>query len=329
MHRFSIASPKSLVLAVAAITMVLLACSDRDSALLQDPYPSKPIEMVAWAAPGGGSDRMCRTFARATEGILPQRTYVINKSGGGGSVGMAYVQSRPADGYTLLGVTNNLVFTPLTRPALQYSSKDFTPLIMWGFDAKVVAVSAASPYRTIEDLVNSAQRMPGNLKIGTFGLGSDDHIIGYLLGQEAQATFGFVPFDGGGEQLAALLGGHIDAHVSEVSEVKAQLDAGRVRVLAVATEERLVELPEVPTLKEKGWNVVVPKFRGVVAKKGIPDEVVGYLISTFQQVIETPLFQTYLTNSMIEPHVLVGEDFEKLIQQQEEQFRPILKELGF
>ena len=316
-------------LAATVATMALLACSDTNSALVQDRYPSKPIELVAWAAPGGGSDRMCRTLARAAEGILTQRTYVINKSGGGGSVGMAYVQSQPADGYTLLGVTNNLVFTPLTRPDLKYSAKDFTPLIMWGFDAKVVAVSAASSYRTIEDLVDAARRRPGSLKIATFGLGSDDHIIGYLLGQEAQATFGFVPFDGGGEQLAALLGGHTDAHISEVSEVKAQLDAGRVRVLAVATEERLADMPEVPTLKEKGWNVVLPKFRGVVAKKGIPDEIVETLISAFQKVIQTPLFQTYLTNSMIEPHVLVGEDFEKLIQQQEEQFRSILKELGF
>jgi tripartite-type tricarboxylate transporter receptor subunit TctC len=316
-------------LAVVAVTVLLLACTGTDSAPGQDPYPSKPIEMVAWAAPGGGSDRMCRTFARAAEGILPQRTYVVNKSGGGGSVGMAYVQSRPADGHTLLGVTNNLVFIPLTRPELKYSSKDFTPLIMWGFDAKVVAVSAASPYRTIEDLVNTARQRPGRLKIATFGLGSDDHITGYMLGQEAQATFGFVPFDGGGEQLAALLGGHTDAHISEVSEVKAQLDAGKVRVLAVATEERLANMPEVPTLKEKGWNVVLPKFRGVVAKKGTPDEVVEYLITTFQKVVQTPLFQTYLTNSMIEPLVLVGEDFETLIQQQEEQFRPILKELGF
>lgn len=316
-------------LAAAAAIVALLGCSDMDSARLQDRYPSKPIELVAWAAPGGGSDRMCRIFARAAEGILPHRTYVINKSGGGGSVGMAYVQSRPADGYTLLGVTNNLVFTPLTRPGLQYSSKDFTPLIMWGFDAKVVAVSAASPYGTIEDLVNAARRMPGSLKIGTFGLGSDDHIIGYMLGQASQSTFGFVPFDGGGEQLAALLGGHIDAHISEVSEVKAQLDAERVRVIAVATEERLAEMPEVPTLKEKGWDVVLPKFRGVVVKKGTPDEVVEYLISTFQKVIQTPLFQTYLTNSMIEPRVLVGEDFRKLIQQQEEQFSSILKELGF
>ena len=295
----------------------------------QDHYPSKPIELVAWAAPGGGSDRMCRTFARAAEGVLSQRIYVINKSGGGGSVGMAYVQSRPADGHTLLGFTNNLVFTPLTRPALKYSSKDFTPLIMWGFDAKVIAVKADSPYRTIEDLVAAARRPPGNLKIGTFGLGSDDHIIGYLLGQKAQATFGFVPFDGGGEQLAALLGGHIDVNISEVSEVKAQLDAQRVRVLAVATEERLVGMPDVPTLKEKGWNVVMPKFRGIVAKKGIPDETIEYLISAFQEIIQTPVFQTYLANSMIESHVLVGEDFQELIHEQEEQLRSILKELGF
>jgi tripartite-type tricarboxylate transporter receptor subunit TctC len=315
------------MMALAIVTMVLLGISS--GPVLAGDYPDKSIEMVAWASPGGGSDRMCRAFAKSIEALLPEKVYVVNKKGGGGSVGMAYVQSKAADGYTLLGVTNNLVFTPLTKPNLKYSAKDFTPIIMWGFDAKGIAVAANGPYKTIEDLVTAAKQNPGGVKIGTFGLGTDDHITGYLLGSEAGTKFGYVPFDSGGEQLAALLGGHIGATVAEVQEVGAQVEAGKVRILAVATEQRLDGLPEVPTLKEKGWNVVVPKFRGLVVKKGTSPEAVNYLISRSLMAIQTPTFKNYLQKSMIEPNFLVGEGFAELIQDQEETFGKVLKELGF
>ena len=315
------------MLALATVTMVFLGIGN--GPVLAAGYPDKAIEMIAWASPGGGSDRMCRTFAKATEGILPQPVVVVNKPGGGGAVGMAYVQSKPADGYTVLGVTNNLVFTPLTKPELKYSAKDFTPIIMWGFDAKAIAVAADGPYKTIDDLVAAARQKPGEIKFGTFGLGTDDHITGYMLGTEAGVKFGFVPFDSGGEQLAALLGGHISATVTEVGEVDEQLKAGKVRILAVATDQRLEGLPDVPTLKEKGWDVVVPKFRGLVVKKGTPQEIVDYLISRSLMAIQTPLFKNYLKTSLIEPYFLVGEGFGELIQHQEQTFGKVLKELGF
>ncbi len=311
----------------AVVTMLFLGVAA--GAVMAGDYPDKSIEMVAWASPGGGSDRMCRTFAKSTEGILPQTVYVVNKKGGGGSVGMAYVQSRPSDGYTMLGVTNNLVFTPLTKPNLKYSAKDFTPIIMWGFDAKCIAVSTDGPYKTIEDFVNGAKGKPAQIKIGTFGLGTDDHIVGFLLGREAGVEYGFVPFDSGGEQLAALLGGHINAQIAEVQEVKAQMDAGKVRILAVATLQRLEGMPDVPTMKEKGWNVVVPKFRGLVVKKGTPDEIVNYLISRSLMAIQTPTFRNYLAKSMIEPYFLAGEGFAELIREQEKTFGQVLKTLGF
>jgi putative tricarboxylic transport membrane protein len=315
------------IVALVTVSMILLGISN--GPVLAADYPTKSVEMVAWASPGGGSDRMCRSFAKAIEAVLPETVFVVNKPGGGGAVGMAYVQSKPADGYTLLGVTNNLVFTPLTKPDLKYSAKDFAPIVMWGFDAKGIAVAADGPYKTIEDLVNAAKQKPGEVKIGTFGLGTDDHITGYLLGSEAGAKFGFVPFDSGGEQLAALLGGHIGATVAEVQEIGGQVEAGKVRILAVATEQRMEGLPDVPTMKEKGWNVVVPKFRGLVVKKGTPPEVVDYLISRSLMAVQTPTFKDYLKKSMIEPNFLVGEGFAELIQDQEQTFGKVLKELGF
>lgn len=310
------------------ITLCAALCVLSTAAVAAD-YPSKPVEMVAWASPGGGSDRMCRTFAKATEGIFPKNVYVVNKKGGGGAVGMAYVQGKPADGYTILGVTNNLVFTPLTKPELKYSAKDFTPIIMWGFDAKCIAVSTKGPYKTVEDFVKAAKATPGKVKIGTFGLGTDDHIVGVLLEKAAGVKFGYVPFDSDGEQLAALMGRHIDAQVTEVNSVAAQVKSGELRIIAVAAEQRLDDMPKVPTLLDKGWNVVVPKFRGLVVKKGTPDAIVSDLISASLKSIQTPVFKNYLKKSMIEPYFLVGQGFEDLIMEQEKQFGAILKELGF
>jgi putative tricarboxylic transport membrane protein len=316
-----------MVIAVIAAATMLFGLGSGMAAAQN--YPDKAIEMVAWASPGGGSDRMCRAFAKAAGDVFDEEIYVINKKGGGGAVGMSYVQSRPADGYTLLGVTNNLVFTPLSKPDFKYNYKDFQPIIMWGFDPKVIAVGAGTPYKTIEDLVAAAEKKPGDIKFGLFGTGTDDHIISVLLSQEANVKFGYVPFDSGGEQLAAMLGGHVDGMVTEYQEVRSQVEAGKVRILAVATPQRLDSLPDVPTMQEKGWNVVVPKFRGLVVKKGVPDDVKDYLIAKSLAAIQQPVFKDYLKNSMIEPYFLVGQDFEELIAEQHVKFGEILKSLGF
>jgi putative tricarboxylic transport membrane protein len=316
---------RAMVIFVA--TLIMLGLGSGIAAA--ENYPSKAIEMVAWASPGGGSDRMCRAFAKAAGNVLDEKIYVINKKGGGGAVGMSYVQSRPADGYTLLGVTNNLVFTPLSKPDFKYNYKNFQPIIMWGFDPKVIAVGATTPYKTIEDLVAAAKNEPEKIKFGLFGTGTDDHIISVMLSQEAGAKFGYVPFDSGGEQLAAMLGGHVAAMVTEYQEVATQVEAGKVRILAAATGQRLDSLPDVPTMVEKGWDVVVPKFRGLVVKKGVPDEVKDYLIAKSLTAIQDPVFKNYLKTSMIEPYFLVGQEFEELIAKQQVKFGEILKELGF
>jgi len=315
------------VLAVIVSAMIFLGLGSGMAAAQN--YPNKAIEMVAWASPGGGSDRMCRAFAKAAGDVFDEEIYVINKKGGGGAVGMSYVQSRPADGYTVLGVTNNLVFTPLSKPDFKYNYKNFQPIIMWGFDPKVIAVGTSTPYKTIEDLVAAAKKEPGKIKFGLFGTGTDDHIISVILSKEAGVNFGYVPFDSGGEQLAAMLGGHVAGMVTEYQEVRSQVEAGKVRILAVATAQRLDTLPDVPTMKEKGWDVIVPKFRGLVVKKGVPDEVKDYLIAKSLAAIQQPVFKDYLKNSMIEPYFLVGQDFEELIAKQQVQFGEILKGLGF
>ncbi|MBO8142787.1 MAG: tripartite tricarboxylate transporter substrate binding protein [Firmicutes bacterium] len=290
-------------------------------------YPEREIEVVAWASPGGGSDLMVRTFAEAAKEVFPVPLYVTNRSGGAGAVGMAYVAGRPADGYTILGVTNNLVFTPLTQPDVEYNWEDFTPIIAFGIDAKVLAVSASSPFETLNDLVEAARSSPRTVRIATFGVGSDDHITGVMLERVSGARFQYVPFSGGGQQVAAVLGGHVEATVTEINEILPQIEAGNIRVLASATEKRLSSFPDVPTMRELGYDVVVPKFRGLVVARGTPEDVVDYLIRASTEAVRTPLFQEYLRQNLIEPAEITGEDFEALILKQVGTFREILNGL--
>ncbi|MGC8962440.1 MAG: tripartite tricarboxylate transporter substrate binding protein [Candidatus Bipolaricaulaceae bacterium] len=286
------------------------------------------MEIVAWASPGGGSDLMCRTFAKALEAVgFPQPLYVVNKPGGSGAVGMTYVQGKPADGYTILGVTNNLIFTPLATPGFQYTFRDFEPIIMFGYDPKYIVVSAKSPFQTIEELIAYAKAHPGEVKVGTFGPGSDDHVVGMMLANVAGVEFNFIPFDSGGEILAALLGGHIDAQIAELSEIKGQLDAGAVRILAVATAERVQALPEVPTLREKGWDVVLPKFRGFMVKKGTPEEIVKVLTDWAVKAVQSEVFQAYLKAQELQPALVVGADFTKLLEEYEAAVKGVLETL--
>jgi len=271
---------------------------------------------------------MCRTFAKALEAVgFPQPLYVVNKPGGSGAVGMTYVQGKPADGYTILGVTNNLIFTPLATPGFQYTFRDFEPIIMFGYDPKYIVVSAKSPFQTIEELIAYAKAHPGEVKVGTFGPGSDDHVVGMMLANVAGVEFNFIPFDSGGEILAALLGGHIDAQIAELSEIKGQLDAGAVRILAVATAERVQALPEVPTLREKGWDVVLPKFRGFMVKKGTPEEIVKVLTDWAVKAVQSEVFQAYLKAQELQPALVVGADFTKLLEEYEAAVKGVLETL--
>jgi hypothetical protein len=191
------------------------------------------------------------------------------------------------------------------------------------------AIAVPRRVKADDDLVKAAKAEPGKIKLGTFGPGTDDHVTGYMLAKQAGVQFGFVPFDSGGEILAALLGGHIGAQVTEVAEVKSQMDAGKVRILTVATEKRLEALPDVPTMSEKGWKVVVPKFRGLVVKKGTPQPVVDYLIANSLKAIQSPEFQKYQKESFVEPAFLTGKDFLQLIEAQVAETEPVLRELGF
>jgi tripartite-type tricarboxylate transporter receptor subunit TctC len=313
---------KTLVVTVFVLTILFGAVLGTAEAA----YPEKPIEWVIWSSPGGGADIFVRNMARILEPFVPQPFVPVNKSGGGGAVGMAYTASKAPDGYTILAVTPNFVLTP----ALGRSPKgpsDFDAIARVAVETNVVAVSAKAPYKTWEEFVAYAKQK-GGVSWGTFGVGTSDHVASAKLSKLAGINSRFVPFEGGGDSLASLMGRHIDVLTNNPSELAEQVAAGEVRLLGSFSNKRWKPYPDIPSFKELGYDVVVLTWRGVVAPKGTPKEAIDFLSNAIQKAMAEKTFLDYLADNGLEPAYQNGTDFALFVAEQDRFYKQELANLG-
>ena len=283
----------SLILFAAAALFVLAG-----SAQAQD-YPTRPIQLVVPYGAGGTTDIFFRTINEGFEKNIGGRVEILNKPGGGGIIGTSYVVNSKPDGYTLVNVSpeTTTIATAFT-PTMPYDpAKDLT-YIAKGVEVAVgVTVRKESPFKTFEELVTYAKANPGKLKAGGMGIVGTPHMIYGVLIRDAKMDISWVPFDGGGEVVANLLGGHVDFALPSISVVSPHLDSGKVRLLALASPKRLSKYPGVPTLAEKGY----PKASFAVAlglggPKGLPPAVVDKLQKAMDNALKAPKVIAALEN---------------------------------
>jgi putative tricarboxylic transport membrane protein len=263
------------------------------------------------------------------ESILPQPLVVENKPGGSGSIGWSYVAGKIGDSYIISTVSSSFWTTPLAGNS-PVSYKDFTPVAALAMDPFLLMVKEDSPYKTLEDLIEAAKEKPEGLAVaGTSGL-SDDRVCTGLLEKQAGVKFNFVPFEGGGDAMTALLGGHVQLCWASPGEALNQLEAKKARPLAVTTEERLEKLPDVPTFKELGYDqVVFYQFRGIVAPKNIPEDALKVLEEAFRKLSESTTWQKeYIEPNMVTARYLPAKEFGEAIVKQNELYAEIFKDLG-
>ncbi len=237
--------------------------------------PSKPVEMIVHTGPGGGSDLLARAIATMLEKekLLPVRMQVLNRAGGNGAVAAAAIAERKDDPHTIGLVTSVWIAGPLTTSEAKVTLHDLKPVAGLLLDPAVFAVRADSPYKTLREFIEAAKAQPGQLKQSGGSVTSRDNIIRQSLQAATGARWAFVSFPGGGERLAALLGGHVDIMVIEPQEAGEQVRAGKMRVLAQLSERPLPGYPGVPTLKEAGYDIkATPQIRAVVAPPGVSNE---------------------------------------------------------
>jgi putative tricarboxylic transport membrane protein len=293
--------------------------------------PTRPVEVVVHTGPGGGSDLLARAVATMMEKekLLPVRMQVVNKPGGGSAVAAAYLAEKKGDPNTIGFFTGVWLTTPLTAQNASVTLRDLTPVARLVLEPALIAVKADSPYRTLRDFVAAAKQKPGELKQSGGSITSRDNVVRELLQKETGAHWAYISFPGGGERLAALLGGHVQMMVIEPAEAGEHIRAGTLRVLAQVSDSRLPGFPGVPTLKEAGFDIpAVPQVRGVVAPPGIPAENVAYWEDAFRRLTLTASWKKFLEENQFEDGYQNAADLAKFYDDFTARMRAILKEAG-
>jgi putative tricarboxylic transport membrane protein len=293
--------------------------------------PSQPIELVVHGGPGSGNDVMARAMVNVIEQekLAPVRVQVANKTGGGSTTASAYMASKKGEPNTIAIFTIVWVVDPLTQEAAQNRLNDMTPITRLVTEPALAVVKADSPYKTMGDFLKVAKDKPGTLKQSGGSITSRDNIVRQLLMKQTGANWAFISFPGGGERIAALLGGHVDLMIMDPSEAGEQVKAGRLRVIAQIGDSRLDAFKDVPTLAEQGFKLPdIPQTRGIVGPPGMPAEAVTYYEGLFDKLRQSAGWKKFLADNQLENVSEKSAQTRTFLTSYEEQLRGILKDAG-
>jgi len=319
---------KSFQMTVVVLLVILASAIGSQAAEWK---PSKPIEFVAPFAPGGGSDVLARSIASIIEGekLCPQPLIVVNRAGGSGLVGTTAVAQQKGDPHVLLTFIPGQAQAALVAGKGAPTFRELTLICNLALDEQLIVVKADSPFKTIRDIIAEAKKRPGELTIGGTGAGQDDQICQRLFERSAGIKFRYVPFKSGGECITALLGGHVNMIWANPPEFVPQWEAKMVRPVAVAKSTRMADFSDVPTLKEVGHDVTYFFYRGIAAAQNIPAEASAFYENMFKRMAESSAWkEKYLKKYMLSPNWMGSKEFAKVVAQNEEESKEILKDLG-
>lgn len=308
---------KKLKTFLLVILVILITCSLYFNIYASN-YPEKNVEITVTFSAGGSTDTMMRVIAVELEKRLGKRFLIVNKPGAGGEIGWTAVYAAKADGYTISNMNTPSILTKyITRPTCKFVLEDFTPIANIVTDPGVLTVSSNSPFKTLEEYINYAKENPGALTISHEGIWGDDYIALKAIEREAGVKLTEVQFDGDAPARVALLGGHIASRCGNASEAAPMVEAGKVRVLAIMSEERLPSMPDVPTFIEEGYNIVSSSSRGIGAPKGIPEEARNVLIDTLREIVNDPEFIQKMEELKMNLNFIAGEEYYKFLKSME------------
>jgi tripartite-type tricarboxylate transporter receptor subunit TctC len=283
----------------------------------------RPIEVIVPFPPGGGVDAMTRFVLPAVQNNLPgARFVVVNRAGAGGQLGWEVAQAAAPDGYTLAATSvPALVTYPIERQT-RYQSLRFSFIANVVDDPGGIFVAPNSPIRTLADLAAAARARPGTLSYGSTGVGSDDHLL--MIGFEEVAQLrpmNHAPFNGMAPQATALLGGHIDVGVFNMSEGLALLRDNRIHCLGQAAAQRWSETPDVPTFREQNFDLISGATRGMVAPPGLPAPIQQRLEAAFRAALADPALQREAQRLGLPLRPLIGEEYKAEVEREDRTLR--------
>jgi len=295
--------------------------------------PTKPIEFIVPAGTGGGADVMARLISPLVEKhkLSPKPLVVINKSGGAGAEGFLHVKGKKGDSHTIIITLSNLFTTPL-HTGVPFNWKDLTPLGRLALDEFILWVNAETPYKTAKEYIAAVKEKPTTFKMGGTGSAQEDQIITIQLEQALGLKFIYVPFKGGGEVCANLVGKHVDSTVNNPAECRGHWKANRVRPLAVFDSARLTWATgwgDIPTAKEAiGTDIQYLMLRGIFGPPDMPKEAVDFYQGMLKKVYDSPEFQKYLLDNALKPSWLTGADYVKWLGETESVHKDLMQKGG-
>jgi tripartite-type tricarboxylate transporter receptor subunit TctC len=256
-------------------------------------FPARPVTLLCWSAAGSPVDVYARVLAKLLSTEFGQNVVVDNRTGGSGIVMVNTLLRAPADGYTIAANTITLAAL-FGEPNVTFKPDDLQMLARSQIDPYGLIVHTSTPFRTIDAFVAYARKNPGFLNVGGPFAMSGHRVAWEVFAEMAKIKTTWVPYQGGGPVLTAVAGGHVDAAATNPGNVKPMIDAGKVRVIAVSSERRLDDFPDVPTYKERGWDLVRYQWRGVMAKAGTPKPVLDRIVAAVQKAQQTAEWKAYL-----------------------------------
>ncbi len=296
-------------------------------AMAAEKYPDRPIDFLCTWGVGGGADQMARTIGKLAEKVLGVALPVSNIPGSSGNSGMANVLAAKADGYT---IATYIADTLGTIPAgtARHKITDFEWIGRTQVAQSYLFVKMDSPYKTIQDLLKYAKENPGKLKVAATGFGTvDDITVRYLASKGYKMTT--LPIPQPGERYASTLGGHSEVLYEQAGDIKQYLEAKQLRPLIIFAQKRHPAFPEVPCSVELGYEITLPQFRSIVAKKGVPADRNKILSDAFKKAMETPEWKKFAEEQYLDPESYMGPDkFGSWVAGEVETMRKFMKTFG-
>jgi|RhiMethySRZTD1v2_1073278.scaffolds.fasta_scaffold111011_2 tripartite-type tricarboxylate transporter receptor subunit TctC len=296
-------------------------------ALAQARYPSRTIEIVVAYGPGGSTDLVARALAQKFQDRLGQSVVVLNKPGGSGTIGASVAARAAPDGYTLyVGYTSETVVVPQLSKGVKYSIDDFEPIAVTGLVPLVLIASKNIRAANLHELIEELRAAPGKFTYGG-GIASPPHVMGAWFNRLNNLTVTHVPYRGGGQAVADVIGGHIDMFYAGLAAAKGAIDSGAVKAFAVTGDVRSPALPNVPTFKEAGvkdfdlasWNVLL-------APKGTPADVLALLRRETALALDDPKVRELYIAQGVE--VSPSQDVKAFLAKERDNFGRVVRSLG-
>jgi tripartite-type tricarboxylate transporter receptor subunit TctC len=290
-------------------------------------YPSKPITIQVGFGAGGSSDVGVRILAESLKKVIGQPVLAENKPGAGSQVMLTdFKNNAKPDGYTMALINipqlQTIVFDA-TRKAL-FSMKDFQPVANHVQDPGAILVRKESPYKTLEDLLKDAKARPGQVKASTTGIGSDDHLAVLDVERRSKLSFNTIHLQDTPTALTRVLGGHTDANFDNIGGFLPSVKSGLARILAVMMEQRYPDLPDVPTFKERGIDIVSSSTRGYVFPAGTPIEIVRYIEQSIKKAMDDPEHVSRMATAGLTLKFMGVEEFGKFLDSQNERAKQLI-----